>query len=259
MMRTGLILAFLIAFAGGAITPVMAMTEKEAAIIAYRKERILKGIDGAWKSGKYAGLREHIDTHIDRFDKQAIVSEWAQKNFALSYSREPHIGFVYSEAQQKMAFKYRDTRNTAEYHQEMTTGLTMYIGSQIIAFENVAQCDDKAVGEHYLQPWLSGNVRKEYGTYIASLKPEEREAVWQDALKLVDTRNLDRKDKSLCASGADALARAQVANDCKAVRDKRGEVCNAEAYVKFVSDEAWKNARIRIQDAVKSRVQEGKL
>lgn len=257
MTRAGFIFAFMFVLICGAIAPAMAQTKEE--IAQRRQERVLKGIDDAWRSGKYAGLREYIEEHINRFESLSLLSQWGQKNFVHDFNREPQVGFVYSEALQKLAFRYRDTRNNAEYHQEMNTGLTMFIGSQIIAFENVAQCDDTAVGEGYLQPWLGSAVRKEYEAYLSSLKPEQRATVWQDALKLAETRNLDRKDKSLCASGSDALARAQAANDCQPVKDKRGEVCNAAAYVKFRHGKAWNDARMKIQDAVKRRVQEGKL
>lgn len=255
MRFAGLIVAIMLVLAGGFSSRAAAQQD----VASIRQAKILKSIDDAWKAGRYPKVREYLGTITDNFESQKVLSQWGRQNYTNGYSRDPHIGFLYAEALQKMAAEYRRTRNRAEYYQGMDLGLASFVSSQIIAFENVALCDDKAVGEVYLQTWLSGDLRRVYESYLSSLKPEQREAMFENALKIVDTRNLDRKDRALCASGADALARAQLSNECQAANDRSGEACKAEAHVKFVSDEAWKAARLKIQNAVKLRVQEGKL
>lgn len=254
MIAAGWMLAFLCVF-GAYAAPALAGSSADI----QKQEKLYKNIESAWKSGKYPALRNFIDQNVDRFDRRKILADWGRQNFTQSLTRDPQIGFVYAETLGRMATEYRATRNVEEYHRGMKIGLRSFIGSQIIAFENIARCDDRTVGEIYLAPWLSGETYDLYKSYLEGLSTEVRDTVMQDAFKLAETRNLYRKDVSLCATGADAQARAQVARDCQQVADARGEVCNAEAHVKFVSDEAWSIARAKLQDAVRRRVQEGKL
>lgn len=259
-MRVGLLFVVIVLAIAGAFT-----VTARASADSYGGDVILSNlyqrIDEGWQSEGVNGVRRLLDNgSIQRFEQRKVLSDWARKNFIYSTARNPQIGFIYAEVVKQMADEYRRTRNLTEYHEGMKIGLAAFLASQLIAFENIARCADKTVGQSYLAQWLSGPLYEGYKKYLGYIGVEERSALWAEVADLAGKRNLNRRYPSLCASGAVAIARAQVEGDCGERSGAGGTVnCNSEKYVTFRDDEAWNEARAKLQEAVKRRVEEGKL
>ena len=73
-------------------------------------------------------------------------------------------------------------------------------------------------------------------------------------MKQANERDTMRPDRDVCASGADAIARAQMDKNCPDV-DK----CDLSKYVELIKDDVWQTRRTQVQAMIKERVEEGKL
>ncbi len=250
-MRTFWIFAFMLVFAGVA-TPANAARKNQT-------EALYAKLDTAWRSGKDVAVRNLINGgEVHNFERRQVLANWAEKNYTFSVSRNPRMGLIYAETLALMGDEYARTRKDVDYYKTMINGLGVFLSSQLIAFENVARCADKSVGSSYISNWTQGAAYQTYKQFLERQSDADRNGVWARAKNLSDTRNLERKDRELCATGADAIARAQVADDCQNVKGG-GETCHAVNHVEFVSDEAWNASRQKVQEAVKRRVLEGKI
>lgn len=219
------------------------------------KERLVKRLDRAWEKDRARGLKALLDTgEVDDFTERKILAGWAHDHYISTIDRNPRVGLIYAGSLAEMASEYLQTRNETEYYKNMRNGLGVFISSQMIAYEDIARCADKSVGSSYAAMWRTGATYKSYKKFLASESEKNRVAAWQAAKNLSDTRELKRADREVCASGADAIARAQLKGKCVA-----GEACDASEYVELLSNSQWMPLRAQVQGMIEKRVLEGNI
>jgi len=121
------------------------------------KERLVERLDRAWEKDRARGLKALLDTgEVDDFTERKILAGWTHEHYISTIDRNPRIGLIYAGALAQMASEYLQTRNEADYYKNMRNGLSVFISSQMIAYEDIARCADKSVGSSYAAMWRSG-------------------------------------------------------------------------------------------------------
>ncbi|PZQ44475.1 MAG: hypothetical protein DI551_10100 [Micavibrio aeruginosavorus] len=214
----------------------------------------------AWRQRGVEGVKAILNSHqIETYADQQTATTWLQNNYEMD-RRNPRIGLLYADALYPLARDYKMARKESEYHHYMLAGLTAFLSSQLIAYEDIARCADKSVGAAYAQSWREGKTYETYKVYAASLSKEQRQSVWESVKKISDGRDKSEPDKTACAGGAEALAAAQMKGDCQSTGlDKTDMKCDEEKYIEILNDDQWQALRLKVQAAVMDHTLKGNI